>query len=229
MKRAAQLTLQRAVEQEVDEFLGRARYERTGEAQPGHRNGYETKPLHSAEGTLEIEVPQLRGTLEPFESVWLRAIGKRSDRLMELIPLVYVKGMSHRDIEAALVEALGVEQTGRTVVRQVCQKLRGKFDQWQDRDLSMYNIEYLFLDGIYLKLRPEDKRAVAILCAYGITENAARRSFPGSGRRPAACRWSLPSCWMLPKAGVESRCLIIFAADFSSCVRIPIDTGRIPN
>jgi putative transposase len=174
MKRAAQLTLQRAVEQEVDEFLGRARYERTGEAQPGHRNGYETKPLHSAEGTLEIEVPQLRGTLEPFESVWLRAIGKRSDRLMELIPLVYVKGMSHRDIEAALVEALGVEQTGRTVVRQVCQKLRGKFDQWQDRDLSMYNIEYLFLDGIYLKLRPEDKRAVAILCAYGITEKGKK-------------------------------------------------------
>jgi transposase-like protein len=38
----------------------------------------------------------------------------------------------------------------------------------------MYKIEYLFLDGIYLKLRPEDKRAVAILCAYGITEKGKK-------------------------------------------------------
>lgn len=56
-------------------------------------------------------MPQLRDTLEPFELVWLQAIGKRSARLLELIPLLYVKGMSQRDIEAALIEALGVEGT----------------------------------------------------------------------------------------------------------------------
>jgi hypothetical protein len=52
----------------------------------------------------------------PFESVWLKAIGKRSKRLLEMIPMLYVKGMSQRDIEAALVDALGVEHTVRSVI-----------------------------------------------------------------------------------------------------------------
>lgn len=168
-RRGAQLILQRALEMEVDEFLGRGRYERTEEqGLRGYRNGYEPKRVHMAEGSIELRVPQVRETLEPFESVWLQSIGKRSKKLLELVPAMYVKGMSQRDIEGALVETLGVEGTGRSVINGVCQSLRGEFASWQDRDLSGVNLLYLFLDGIYLKLRPEDKRAVAVLCAYGI-------------------------------------------------------------
>jgi transposase-like protein len=88
--------------------------------------------------------------------------------LRQLIPMLYVKGMSQRDVEAALVDALGVEQTGRTVITEVCKQLRPVFRTWQRRDLSAVDLVYLFLDGIYLKLRPEDKKAIAVLCAYGI-------------------------------------------------------------
>jgi putative transposase len=168
-RRGAQLILQKALEMEVDDFLGRGRYERAvGGAVTGYRNGYEPKRVHTAEGTVELRVPQVRESLEPFESVWLEAIGKRSRRLLELVPMLYVKGMSQRDIEDALVDALGVEGTGRSVVTEVCRGLRGDFERWQSRDLSELGVLYLFLDGIYLKLRPEDKRAIAVLCAYGI-------------------------------------------------------------
>ncbi|MFH1219259.1 MAG: IS256 family transposase [Candidatus Eisenbacteria bacterium] len=169
-RRGAQLILQKALEMEVGEFLGRGRYERTGDVGElkGYRNGYEPKRVHTAEGTIELRVPQVRDNLEPFESVWLRAIGKRSERLLELVPLLYVKGMSQRDIEAALIDALGVEGTGRSVVNEVCKSLRGDFQRWQDRDLSEHAVLYLFLDGIYLTLRPEDRGSVAVLCAYGI-------------------------------------------------------------
>ena len=106
-RRGAQLILQRVLEAEVDAFLGRGRYERAKDgAWPGHRNGYEPKSVHLAEGSIELAVPQIRDTVEPFESVWLTAIGKRSQRLRQLIPMLYVKGMSQRDVEAALVEAL---------------------------------------------------------------------------------------------------------------------------
>ena len=99
-RRGAQLILQRALEAEVSDFLGRARYERKGDgALLGYRNGYERKRVHTAEGTIVVEVPQIRESLEAFESVWLRAIGKRSKRLLELVPMLYVKGMSQRDIE----------------------------------------------------------------------------------------------------------------------------------
>ena len=168
-RRGAQLILQRVLEAEVEDFLGRGRYERSPEgALRGYRNGYEPKRVHLAEGTFELSVPQVRDSLEPFESLWLRAIGKRSKRLLELVPLLYVKGMSQRDIESALVEALGVEQTGRGVVNEVCRSLRADFEKWQERDLGGQEILYLFLDGIYLKLRPEDRRAAAVLCAYGM-------------------------------------------------------------
>ncbi len=96
--------------------------------------------MHLAEGTIELAVPQVRNTIEPFESVWLQALGKRSARLFELIPMLYVKGMSQRDVEAALIEALGVEDTGRSVISQVCRGLRGEFERWQDRDLSGYRL-----------------------------------------------------------------------------------------
>lgn len=123
---------QRALEEEVDEFLGRGWYERDRQGPVrGYRNGYEPKKVHLAEGTIELEVPQVRDSLEPFESLWLRAIGKRSRRLLELVPMLYVKGMSQRDIEQALIEALGVEQTGRTVVNDVCKSLRGQFEAWR--------------------------------------------------------------------------------------------------
>jgi len=174
-RRGAQLVLQKALEIEVAIFLGRERYERAEDgALRGWRNGYEPKALHTGEGTIELAVPQVRDTLEPFESLWLRAIGKRSKRLLELIPALYVKGMSQRDIEAALVEALGVEQTGRSVINEVCKSLRADFARWQERDLSAHRVLYLFLDGIYLKLRPEDKRAVAILCAYAIAWDGSK-------------------------------------------------------
>ncbi len=168
-RRGAQLILQKAIEAETEQFLGRRWYERAQDgATTGHRNGYERKKVHLAEGTIELAVPQVRNTLEPFESVWLHAIGTRSTRLLEMIPLLYVKGMSQRDIEAALIEALGVEDTGRSVINQVCRNLRGEFERWQNRDVSGYRLMYLFLDGIYLRLRPEDTRRVAVLCAYGM-------------------------------------------------------------
>ncbi|MFH1550387.1 MAG: IS256 family transposase [Planctomycetota bacterium] len=168
-RRGAQLILQRTLEMEVEDFLGRGHYERsTAPTCRGWRNGYEPRKVQIAEGSIEIQVPQIRDSLEPFESIWLKAIGKRSKRLLDLVPMLYVKGMSQRDIEAALVEALGVEQTGRSVVNEVCRTLRADFERWQDRDMSEFELMYLFLDGIWLKLRPEDKRAVAVLCAYGI-------------------------------------------------------------
>lgn len=168
-RRGAQLILQRVMEWEVEDFLGRSRYERSQDgAVRGYRNGYEPKKVHMAEGSIELQVPQVRDALEPFESAWLAAIGRRSSRLLELVPVLYVKGMSQRDIEEALVEALGVEATGRSVINEVCRSLRGDFDRWQERDLSEFHVLYLFLDGIYLKLRPEDKRKIAVLCAYGM-------------------------------------------------------------
>src|SRR5574337_918253 len=174
-RRGAQLLPQKALEDEVARCLERGWYTRSQDgALRGHRNGYEPKRGHLAEGTIELQVPQLRELLTPFESIWLQAIETRSSRLLQMISICYVKGMSQRDIEATLIDALGVEGTGRSVITAVCRSLRGDLARWQDRDLSEHRLLYLFLDGIYMRLRPDDKGTVAVLCAYGILWNGQK-------------------------------------------------------
>src|SRR5215216_1105773 len=57
-KLGARLIIQRAVEDEFDAWLGRARYERRPEAPPGLRNGFRARRLQTAEGELSVEIPQ---------------------------------------------------------------------------------------------------------------------------------------------------------------------------
>jgi putative transposase len=63
----ARLTLQKAIEEEVEAFLGRARYERTPSA-TGSRNGTRPKPIQTAEGEITLDMPQVRNTAERFVS-----------------------------------------------------------------------------------------------------------------------------------------------------------------
>jgi len=119
-------------------------------------------------------MPQVRDTIKAFDSVWLRALVRRSDKLAALIPQLYVKGLSTRDIEAALTDTLEVEGVSKSTVSTLCGQLKKDFEQWQNRDPTEHRILYLFCDGIYLRLRPEDQKAVAVLCAYGIREDGKK-------------------------------------------------------
>src|SRR6266511_1411802 len=56
----ARLIIQRAVEEEFDSWLGRARYERRPEAAEGMRNGFRARTLQTAECELAVEIPQVR-------------------------------------------------------------------------------------------------------------------------------------------------------------------------
>src|SRR5213075_2830401 len=64
----ARLIIQRAVEEEFDAWLGRARYERKPEAGSGKRNGFRPRRVQTWEGELRIEVPQVREAAIPFVS-----------------------------------------------------------------------------------------------------------------------------------------------------------------
>ena len=71
----ARLIIQRAVEDEFDAWLGRARYERRGASAGGLgdegsalRNGFRPRKEHTLEGELEVDIPQVRAAAEPFVS-----------------------------------------------------------------------------------------------------------------------------------------------------------------
>ena len=64
----ARLIIQRAVEDEFDTWLGRARYERRPEGPAGKRNGFRPRHLQTGEVELRIEIPQAREAAMPFVS-----------------------------------------------------------------------------------------------------------------------------------------------------------------
>ena len=133
LKQVAQLSVrlvfQAALEAEVTEFEDRGRYAR-GErlcprrARPRrHRNGrYQPVTVKTTAGPVTLERPKVRGTLERFSS---RLLGKpvaKTNALESLVISGWVRGLSDRDIEAALREALGPDATvSKSTVSRICE------------------------------------------------------------------------------------------------------------
>ncbi len=165
----ARLILQRALEDELTEFLGRARYERTGE-RGAHRNGYEPRTVVTTSGPMELERPRVRGASElGFESKLLGKHVARTYALESLVICSFLRGLSVRDVEAALEETFDAPVIGKSTVARVCQDTAERYRRWCERDLSPHDLVYLFLDALYLKLRPDDEPAEGVLVAWGVT------------------------------------------------------------
>jgi putative transposase len=169
----ARLVLQRAIDEEVEAFLGRARYERTSEAM-GSRNGTRARPIQTAEGEITIAVPQVRNTAEPFISQVFpdsRTV-IRTRPLEALIIGGYVRGLSDRDIESLMQEA-GLGHVSKSTASRICRELRDRYKAFCARSLADVELVALFLDAIYLPTRPSgDKEGV--LVAWGYTTEGKR-------------------------------------------------------
>ena len=174
----AQLVLQRAVEDEVAAFLGRARYARTPDA-AGSRNGHRPRRVQTAEGEITIAVPQVRDTLTRFVSGVIpdtRSI-IRTRPLEALVIGAYVRGLSDRDIESLAREA-GLGAISRTAVSTVCRELRDRYRAFRARSLGEVRLLVLMLDAIYLPVRPDGPKE-GVLVAWGFTTDGD----PGPARR----------------------------------------------
>jgi putative transposase len=148
------LLFQTAIEAEVTEFLGRERYAHGERARPGSRNGHCPTTIKTTAGPVTIERPKMRGTDEAFAS---------------LVIAGFVRGLSVRDVEATLAEALGPEATlSKSTVSRVCEAIKTEFDTWKRRDLSDIALEYLFLDGSHFRYH-DGARAEPVLAAWGMT------------------------------------------------------------
>jgi len=168
----ARLILQQALEDEVTEFVGRARHERAqGGEEVIYRNGFaEPSTVRTTSGPTVIERPRVRdATKAGFES---RVLGKgvaRTHALEALVICSFLRGLSVRDVEAALQECFGEQVIGKSTVARVCKAVAARYERWCARDLSAHDVVYLYLDAIYLKLRPTDEPAEGVLVAWGIT------------------------------------------------------------
>jgi putative transposase len=167
---SVRLVLQTALEAEVEEFLGRARYERRGDGdRPGSRNGHQPPmTVKTTMGAVQLQRPKLRGTDQAFCSRLFGAGVTRTNALESLVISGWVRGLSDRDIEATLAEVLGPEAAlSRSTVSRICAAIAAEFAAWRTRDLSGVRLDYLVLDASHCKMHP-GAPAEPVLAAWGI-------------------------------------------------------------
>jgi transposase-like protein len=168
------LVVQELIEGEQEDFLGgRGRYERRAEGQPGWRNGYEPARLRTAEGPVEVAVPQVRGTGTPFRSTLMSFLDGNSDVLERLVTEMYARGLSTRDIEDAFRDVTGELLISRSAVSEITDRLWADYQEFTARDLSEVEVEYLFADAIFESLRRQGAKE-ALLVAWCIAADGRK-------------------------------------------------------
>ena len=169
MRLSARAVLQQVLEVEVTSWLGRDWNCRAGGERAGQRNGFSDLTVKSTAGPISLKRPKLRNTSEAFASQLLGKGVVRTEPLEALVISGWVRGLSDRDIEALLAEALGPEAAlSRSTASRVCARLRDDFEAFRSRDLSDVELDCLFVDGSHFKMH-DGSRAEPALVAYGIT------------------------------------------------------------
>jgi putative transposase len=167
--------VQQALEQEQEDFLGRARYERRvadegiGDRPARYRNGYEQSTLKTAEGEVRVRLPQVRGASTPYRSRLMEFLGGNSEALERLVVEMYARGLSTRDVEECFRDqSTGELMISRSAVSEITDQLWEDYRAFCERDLSEIKVEYLFLDAVYESLRRYGAKE-GVLAAWCIT------------------------------------------------------------
>ena len=173
VKLATRLVVEEALEGEAGDAVGRDYYEHGALPGQGYRNGYRTGRLKTAEGLMEYSAPQIAGRDEPFRSTIREHLKGHTQGLEDLAIEMLARGLSVRDIEDAFKDEAGRLLLSKTAVSQLGERLWEDYQAFAQRDLSEYEIAYLFVDGIAERLRPGGKRE-PVLAAWGFTVEGRR-------------------------------------------------------
>ena len=160
--------LENILEAEMDEHLGRDKYQRQSDIEPSernYRNGYSQKNLRSSFGTVDLDIPRDRKS--EFEPQIVKKYETVCNELDKKIISLYAKGITTSDIQAEIEDLYGIT-ISPSMVSKITDKVIATANEWQNRMLDkIYPIVYL--DAMYFKVRSNGKivnKAVYICLGY---------------------------------------------------------------
>ncbi len=186
--RMGKLFVEELLDAEVTDALGRGKGQRREAGEPGqgggtgYRNGSKPRSLRTGEGRIELDVPQVRdysrdGAEQPYRSAIWQGLGSRSVSLEKLATEMYARGCSTRDIEDLLKEISDDGQTmllSKSAVSQVTEALWAEYEAFAKRDLSGFDVVYLFADAVYESLKQQANCRQAVLVTWGILRDGSK-------------------------------------------------------
>jgi transposase-like protein len=198
LREGARKLLAQAIEAEVEGFLAQHRdlREEGGQARVV-RNGYlPEREIQTGIGMVSVKAPRVHDRHKGeeklrFNSRILPRYLRRSQSLEELIPWLYLKGVSTGDFQEALSALLGGNAPGLSA--STISRLKGvwtqEFDAWQKRDLSGRRYVYLWVDGVYFNVRMDESKH-CVLVVIGATEDGKKELLAiADGYRESEASW----------------------------------------
>ena len=195
VRRGAQAMLQAVLEEEVDTFLGRLRYERKGEHR-GYRNGHlPERTIGVGMGAVAVRVPRVSEVPEEvsedgFHSEIVASYQRRSRTQARLLVRLYLEGLASGDFEPVFRALVGeTAALSSTSILRLKEEWKEEYESWRRRPLrSRY--AYIVADGLYLKAGLEREKT-AVLVVMGVDENGQKELLAmEEGYRESSTSWA---------------------------------------
>ena len=162
-KMLTKVTVEAALNAELDEHLGYSRHEQS--TKDNYRNGYSPKTIRTEDGEVDLDTPRDRDS--SFEPQLVKKNQTRFTSMDDKILYLYSKGMTTRDIVATFKEMYDAD-VSPTLISRVTNAVIEQVVEWQARPLdAVYPIVYL--DCLVVKIR-QDKQVInkAVYLALGV-------------------------------------------------------------
>lgn len=173
VRNGARQLLAQAVEAEVEQFLAEYADLKTDEGRRRVvRHGHlPERQIQTGIGAVAVKKPRVRdrGTSKDdrikYTSAILPSYIRRSKSLEELIPALYLRGISTGDFQEVLSALLGSDAPNLSAqtIRRLKAVWQDDWEKWRKRDLSARNYLYFWADGIYLNARMDDKQCILVI------------------------------------------------------------------
>lgn len=176
LRTSARQIIAEAVESELEYFLQEFKEVLSDGKRRVVRNGYlPEREIMTGIGKVNVQVPRVRDRSDKEEKIQFRSslippYLRRTATLDEVLPLLYLKGISARDFAEVLKPIFGneVNNLSPSVISRLKMKWDDEYDAWCNRDLSAKNYVYWWVDGIHFSGRLDDKRCVLVV--LGVNE-----------------------------------------------------------
>jgi putative transposase len=195
LREGARRMLVTALRAEVDEYIAAHGGERdAGGRGLVVRNGVaRSRKVTTAAGQLEVQAPRVNDRRENsrFTSAILPPWARRSPKVAEVLPVLYLRGISTKDFVPALAEFFGSEAgLSASTVQRLTREWSQELKEFGQRDLSQVDYVYLWADGVHFNIRLEEDR-LCCLVLIGVRADGRKELVAvGDGFRESVDSWA---------------------------------------